>query len=272
MHPQLVNTPHSSPTHTAQTQLPPHLETCDPQMAQNIPVANQDDLGEIFFKVFQKYTKDIINSLHPQKDETLITTAADIIVAQIMSDHNRLLFIIDTIQTRVKKDVVWIDSAICLYNGIAHFINPSFSGPGLPADKRGMMVLQHYLVDSIQNDFNEDVTQLLWNVGLIHFIGRLGAARESIGTLTPHSLFYVLNRMMVSDSLFVGENLGLCFDYIVHVGPYLDSEASGAKDEFTGMLMQLRERVKMLGGSVARMAMRWMFKLREDGWRAQQDE
>ena len=241
-------------------------------MAQNTSVANQDDIAEIFFKAFLEYTKGVIDSLPPQKNENLITMAAEVIVAQIMSDHNRLLSIIDMIQARVKEDVVWMDSAISLYNGIALFINGSFSGPGLPAHTRGHLVVQHYLVHSIQKDFNEEMKELLWNVGLIHFIGRLGAERESIGQLTPQILFYVLTRMMVSDNLFVGENLGLCFDYIVHVGPYLDSEASGAKDEFTGMLMQLRERVKMLGGSVARMAMRWMFKLREDGWRAQQDE
>jgi hypothetical protein len=253
------------------TQLTPHLETRGPQMAQSNIASNQDDLGQMFLQAFQIYTSGVINKLPQNKDETAIATAVEILVAQINTDHNRLIFVIDTIQARVKRDVVWIDSAISIYDGIALFIDPSFSGPGLPAEKRGLIVVQHYLMESIQKDFNREMTMLLWNVGLIHFMGRLGASRDSIGAPTPKIILHVMGRMMLSERLFDGENLGLCLDYIVHVGPFLDYETFGTADEFTGMLLQLRERVK-IGGTVTNMAMRWVLKLREDGWRAQQVE
>jgi hypothetical protein len=258
-------------SHTRITQLTPHLETRGPQMAQSNISSNQDDVGRIFLEAFQVYTNNLINSLPQQKDEIAIAIAVESLLAQINTDHNRLIFVIDTIQVRVKRDVAWVDFAISIYDGIALFIDLTFSGPGLPAEKRGSWVVQHYLLQSIQDDFNREMTMLLWNVGLIHFIGRLGASRNSIGALTSPVIFHVLGRMMLSEELFNGENLGLCLDYIVHVGPFMDSEAAGAKDEFTGMLMQLRERVKS-GGTVTNMAMRWVLKLREDGWRAQQVE
>ena len=246
----------------------------DQQMAQSNIASDFDNPRQIFLEAFQVYINGIINNLPPNKDGTTIKIAVEALVPQINIDHNRLIFIIERIQARVKRDVIWVDSAISLYDGIASFVNASFLWPGmqLPANKRGPFVIQHFLMQSIADDFDTDMTMLLWNVGLIHFMGRLGASRGSIAALPPHVILYILTRMMVSDSLFHGENLGLCLDYVVHVGPFLDSAASGATDEFTGSLMQLRERVRGMGGRVGNMAILWVLKLREDGWKAQQVE
>jgi hypothetical protein len=240
-------------------------------MAEGNIFSNQDDVERIFHEPFQIYANNLVNTLPQHKDEFAISIAVDNVVAQINTDHNHLIFVIDTIQFRVKRDVQWVASAISLYDGIASSIDPASSGPGLPAEKRGPWVVQHYLFQSLQDDFNREMTMLLWNVGLFHFMGRLGASRNSIGALSTPIIFHVLGRMVLSEKLFEGENLGLCLDFIVHVGPYMDSEAAGAKDEFTGLLLQLRERVRH-GGTVIDMAVRWVLRLREDGWTAQQAE
>ncbi|KAG9204336.1 hypothetical protein G6514_001410 [Epicoccum nigrum] len=237
-------------------------------MAQSSSASSQDNLGQVFFEAFQLYTSGIINNLPSNNAEAAKATAVEIIVPQLNSDYNRLIYIVDTIQARVKRDVVWIDSAISIYDGIASSIDPFFSAPGLPADRRGCALVQHYLMTSVYADFTKTMTERFWNVGLIHFLGRLGASRESIGALTTNIARYIMGRMMLSERLFDGQNLGLCLDYIVHVGPFLDSEAAGAVNEFGGMLLQLRERVKM-GGTVGNMAVCWLFKMRGDGWRAQ---
>lgn len=243
-------------------------------LAQSNIASNFDNPEQIFPEAFQVYINGIIYNLPPDKDATTIKIAVEALVPQISIDHNRIIFVIERIQARVKRDVMWVDSAISLYDGIAAFVNASFPWPGmgLPAHKRGAFGIQYCLIKSLEKDLDTDMKMLLWNVGLIHFMGRLGASRGSIAALPPHVILYILTRMMVSDSLFHGENLGLCLDYVVHVGPFLDSAASGATDEFTGSLMQLRERVRGMGGRVGNMAILWVLKLREDGWKAQQVE
>ena len=275
MHACLINTFLQVPLNNRpenQSQLTPQLETLGPQMAQNTPAPGQDDRAQAFFEAFQVYTSGIIDHLPSDQVETAKAAAVENLVPQLNSDYRRLIFITRTIQARVKRDVVWVDCAIAMYDGLAASIHPFLSAPGLAANQRGPLLVQHYLIQSVQADFDKTMGEVLWNVGQIHFMGRLGASRGSIGALTVHVIFHILGRMMLSDWLFEGENLGLCMDYIVYVGPFLDSEASGAKKAFTEMLMQMRDRVKGLGGRVDNMAMLWVLKLREDGWKAQQGE
>lgn len=110
------------------------------------------------------------------------------------------------------------------------------------------------------------MTSTYWSAGLVHFLAQLSASRESIGALTPRIILRILTGMVQSMNLCEGQNLDLCLNFIMTVGPFLESKELDFVDQFGEILRNLKEQVNGKG-TASTMAVCWLLMLRERGWK-----
>ena len=235
-------------------------------MAHLFSILDRDNLNDIFLRAFQDCTKGIIDSLSTGVNDPAIATTIQTIVVQLNYDYNRLIYVVDIIQARVYRDAMWVDTAITVYDLIATFIDPYFPHPSLPV--RGPLLVQHQLMKALQAQFTVMLQDDEWSAGFVHFLGQLGTSSNSIGALTPGIVLHILTGMIDSTNIFGGQNFDLLFDFVIAVGPFLDTQALDVVNQFGEKLQLLQERVKSRG-SVLSVAVFGLLKLRESGWRAE---
>ncbi|KAF2621755.1 hypothetical protein BU25DRAFT_353757 [Macroventuria anomochaeta] len=230
-------------------------------MAQ--PSFDQTDLNDIFLRAFKDCTTGIINSLSTDANDPATATAVQTILAQLNYDYNRLVYVIDIIQSRVYRDPAWGDAAVAVYDMIATSIDSYFSHPSLPI--RGPLLVQHHLMKVLQAQFRSMMAADTWSSGLTLFLAQLCRTEDSIGRLTPGIMLHILSGMVESSRLFGGDNLDLLFEIISSAGPVLDTQALDVVNSFGEKLQLLQERVKDRG-NVSVMAVFGLMRLRELGW------
>ncbi|KAF9692914.1 hypothetical protein EKO04_009022 [Ascochyta lentis] len=206
---------------------------------------DQTDLNHIFLCAFKDCATSIIDGLSTDANDPATTIAIQTIVEQINYDHNRFAYVLDIIQARIYRDSLWAGAAVAVLDLIATFIDPAFVHPVLQI--RGPSLVQYQLMRVLQARFTEMMMADVWSHGFILFIGQLGAARDSIGSLTPGIALHILTSMIDSRHLFSGQNLDMLFDFVIAVGPFLDNQTWDIVDGFGGKLQVLQERVKCEG-------------------------
>lgn len=233
-------------------------------MTEPPPGFGQTDLNEIFLRAFKDCTTSIINSLSNDANETATATAIQTIIAQLNYDYARLAYVVDVIQARVYADSAWVGAAVAVYDMMAIFIDPTFTHPELPI--RGPFLIQHQLMRALQAQFAQMLSKEAWSIGFVQFLGQLCRAKDHIGALTPSIVLHILTGMVDSGSLFLDRNLDLLFDFVIAVGPILDTQALDVVDAFSVKLQALQEHMSGKG-TVALLAVLGLMRLRESGWR-----
>ncbi len=223
-----------------------------------------DDLNEIFLQTFKDWSTNIINTTPPSKDAPETAFGIRTIAAQLNNDQARLVHVVDTIQERACLDPHFIDAAVAVYDLLAMFIDPNFPHASLPI--KGPMLVQYHLMRRLQAQFTRMLQEDNWSEGLVRLLGRLCQEQDSIGALTPGIALQVLGGLVESPKFLVGGNFELLLDFVVVAGPFLDAQALEVVNDFGGMLQVLQKRVGDYG-SVVRLAVFGLVRLREEGWR-----
>jgi predicted DNA-binding ribbon-helix-helix protein len=226
---------------------------------------DQSALDEFFFRAFKECATGIINNLSPDANEPANATAIQVVTAQLNYDIARLVYVIDAIQARVHRQPAWVNAAVAVYDMMATSIDPAFTHPTQPI--RGAFLVQHQLMRALQAQFTGMMRAQTWSVGFVQFLGQLYMAKDSIGNLTSGIVLHILRDMVDSENLFLGGNLDLYLDFVITVGPLLDTQTAEVKAAVDEIMSKLQERVSN-EASATRLAFFGLMKLRESGWRS----
>ncbi|KAF3010022.1 hypothetical protein E8E13_011444 [Curvularia kusanoi] len=231
-----------------------------PPIPAQVSTSAQDATNAFFKRSLQLYNDHVVNTLSTDPNDPAATQTVQTLIAQLNYNYQALDHLINAIQARIYRDVNWVNAALAIYNKLSATIPPNFSAPG--TDMKGACLVQHFMMKALQTQFDATMAQSLWSVGLVAFLGRLGASRQILGSLTPGIAFHILDEMVKSERLFSGQNFDICLDFILLVGSFLDA---GHVELFSHRLQHLQDRATGRS-TVAWMAVCWLLRLRKFDW------
>jgi hypothetical protein len=223
---------------------------------------SRNKTDEIFLRAFKDCVYTIIHELHNNTSKTQATLAIHTIAQQLNGDHSRLVYVNDVIQLRIREDDTWsASSAVDVYELLALAIDPAFSSPNVPMI--GAYLVRNELMKTCQKQFQHMMTSPKWSRGLMDFLGHL-CTTGKITSTTPGIVLHILDSMVGSSELTVGENFDICASFFMRAGPYLDGEVEG-REKLGVRMGELQRRAQACKVSVW-LAVFGLVQLRERGW------
>jgi hypothetical protein len=117
----------------------------------------------------------------------------------------------------------WATSAaVNVYEMLATTIRPDLSVSSLPM--KGAHFVRNEMMGLCQTCFQQMMSELHWNRGLINFFGQL-CTKGKITSTTPSITFHILENMRSSASLTTNDNFDLSMSFLMFPRPYLETKS-----------------------------------------------